>query len=139
MIDYKITKNGLDDYTLKYKDKEIRFHSKVGIVKELQNINKKARMKMVEDLAEQGKTIKDLVIEKVVGEKIIYDNSNKNFIEEGYINDMQGEVFTKALEEMLGIPFESLIKELEVKTEEESEKLATELGTCLIPSSEKNK
>ena len=96
-------------------------------------------MKMVEDLAEQGKTIKDLVLEKVVGEKIIYDNSNKNFIEEGYINDMQGEVFTKALEEMLGIPFESLIKELEVKTEEESEKLATELGTCLIPSSEKNK
>ena len=137
MIKYEIVKNGMDDYTLKYKGKEVRFHSKVGIVSDLQDVNKKARLLLVKDLKEQGLTTKDLTTEVKQGEKIIYDNSNLNFIEDGYIKDLQGKVFLKALNDMLGIPFEELIKELEIKTEEESGELATKLGECLIPSNER--
>ena len=139
MVKYDIIKNGMDDYTLKYKDKVINFHSKVGIVKELQTINKKARLLMVKDLAEQGMTINDLVKETKQGEKTIYDNSTRNFVEEGYIKDLQSQIFLKAIEEMLGISLEQLLVELEVKTQEESEKLSVELGKCLIPYSEQAK
>lgn len=139
MVKYEIIKNGMDNYTLKYKDKEINFHSKVGIVRDLQSINKKARLLMVKDLAEQGMTIQDLVKETKQGDKTIYDNSTRNYIEEGYIQDLQGKEFLKAIEEMLGISLEELLVELEISTVEESQKLSIELGKCLIPSSEQAK
>ena len=137
MVKYEIVKNGMDDYTLKYKGNEVRFHSKVGIVSDLQGVNKKARLLMVADLKEQGLTTKDLTTETKQGEKIIYDNSNLVYIEESYIQDLQAKVFLKAIEEMLGMSFETLIKELEIKTEEESGELATKLGECLVPSNER--
>ena len=40
---YEFIKNGLDDYTLKYKDKEIQFCSKVEFIKELQEVQKNVR------------------------------------------------------------------------------------------------
>ena len=127
----------MDDYTLTYDDKIIQFKSKVGIVNELQAVNKKARMLMVKELAEQGMTIKDLTTETKQGEKTIYDTSNRNFIEEAYIQEMQGKVFMKAIEDMLGIPFEQLLMELDITTEEESEKFALDIGKCIIPSNER--
>lgn len=137
MVKYEIIKNGMDDYTLKYKDKEVRFHSRVGIVNELQSVNKKARLKMIKELQEEGLTIKDLVVETKQGEKTIMDHSNKDFLEESYINETQAQIFLEALEQMLGMKFEDLIKELEIKTEQESGELATKLGECLIPSNER--
>lgn len=137
MKKYEITKNGMDDYTLTYDDKIIHFKSKVGIVEELQAVNKKARLLMVKELAEQGMSIKDLTTEVKEGSKTTYDNSNRNFIEEAYIQEMQGKVFMKAIEDMLGIPFETLIADLDIKTEEESEKFALDLGECIIPSKER--
>lgn len=137
MIKYEIIKNGLDDYILKYKDKEIRFHSKVGIVNELQSVNKKARLLMIKELAEQGMTVKDLETETESNGRTIIDNSNRNFIEEAYIQEMQGKVFLEAINEMLGMSFEALIKELEIKTEKDSEELTIKIGECLIPTNER--
>ena len=51
MKKYEFIKNGVDDYTLKYKDKEINFNSNVNIVNNLQDSLSKARMIMIKDLA----------------------------------------------------------------------------------------
>ena len=61
---YEIIKNGTDDYTLKYKDKKFDFHTDLSIMKELQSISKRARVKMVTDLAKEGVSLKDFTIEK---------------------------------------------------------------------------
>ena len=61
---YQLIKNGEDDYSLKYKDKEIKFHSDVELVTKLQNINEIAKEEMAISLAERGKTINDLVKKK---------------------------------------------------------------------------
>ena len=61
---YEIIKNGTDDYTLKYKDKELNFKSDISIMKDMQSISKRARVKMVTDLAKQGVSLKDFTIEK---------------------------------------------------------------------------
>ena|GEM_PF-5035396 len=131
---YKIIKNGMDDYTLTYREEKIHFKSKVGIVEELQNVNKKARMEMVDDLAKKGKTVKSLIVETHVDGKTIQDHSNKDFIEQGYIEEEQAKVFTKSVEEMLGVSYETLIKEIGLTTEEEVEEFAAKLGECLVPS-----
>ena len=128
---YEIIKNGMDDYTLKYRDKEYNFHSTAGIVKELQDTTKKARMKMIMDLAKEGKTIRDLVIETKVGGKTIQDHSNKDFIEEGYVQQEQTEIFNKAIIDMFGISLEELVLDIGLN-EDEVEEFGSDLGKYMV-------
>lgn len=128
---YKVIKNGVDDYTLKYKDKEIKFKSKVGLVSELQEVNKKARLQMIKELAEQGMTVKDLIIETTKDGKTIMDHSNKDFLEEGYIQTMQGEIFLKVIEDALGVDYNQLIQEIGLTTEDEITKFSEEIGSAI--------
>ena len=128
---YKITKEGVDNYILSYKDQKIRFKSKVGIVSELQEVNKKARLQMIKELAEQGMTVKDLIIETKVGDKTIMDHSNKDFLEEGYITTMQGEVFLKAIEDTLGVDYNQLMNDIGLTTEDEITKFSEEIGSAI--------
>ena len=128
---YEIIKEGLDDYILKYKDKKIRFKSTVNIVNRLQETTKKARMQMVMDLAKEGKTIKDLIIETEKDGKIIQDHSNKDFIEEGYLQQAQSEAFNEAAKEMLGVPLEELVVDIGLN-EKEAEKFGEDLGRCMV-------
>lgn len=74
---YEIIKNGTDDYTLKYKDKELKFHSDIENIKKLQSINEKAMEDLVLNLSEKGKSIKDLTIKRIENGKTYYDDSNK--------------------------------------------------------------
>lgn len=140
---YKINKLGLDDYELTYKDKSIRFHSKVGLVNDIQETYKTARVNLIMDLAKKGLTINDLVIEKKVDGKTIYDNSNKDELEKTYIQQEQGIVFNKAIEEMLGISFTDLIIDIGITTNNQAEEFMTELGKVLVgntaPSGTKEK
>lgn len=128
---YEIIKEGLDDYILKYKDKKIRFKSTVNIVNRLQETTKKARMQMVMDLAKEGKTIKDLIVETEVNGKTIQDHSNKDFIEEGYIQQVQAEVFNNIIKEMLGMSLEELVIDIGLN-EKEVEEFGIELGNCIV-------
>ena len=128
---YEIIKNGIDDYTLKYKDKEINFKSKVKIVEKMQEVNKTARVNMMLDLAEKGKSIKDLVKEQKKDGKTYYDNSLKEEIEKIYIEEETGKVFMKEIEEMLGIGLQELINEIGLD-EKEITDFSTELGQAMI-------
>ena len=128
---YEIIKNGIDDYTLKYKDKEINFKSKVKLVEKMQEVNKTARVNMMLDLAEKGKNIKDLVKEQKKDGKTYYDNSLKEEIEKIYIEEETGKVFMKEIEEMLGIGLQELINEIGLDEKEITE-FSTELGQAMI-------
>lgn len=131
MKKYEIIKNGLDDYTLKYKDQEIHFRSNVSIVSELQDVTRRARMKMVQDLAKDGMTIKDLVVETEKDGKTILDHSNKDFIEESYVKQEQASVFQNVIEKMLGCPLENLVLDMGLN-EKEVEEFGAELGKCIV-------
>ena len=48
---YRFVRNGTDDYSLIYKDKEIRFHSDVEIITELQMVYANAEEQMIFALA----------------------------------------------------------------------------------------
>lgn len=141
MSKYEIIKNGMDDYTLKYKDKEIKFNGKVDYAIESQNIVKTARMRMITDLAKEGKSIKSLVIEEKKDGKTLYDNSNKEYIEETYINEVQEEIFNDILKKMLGYTFEQLVLEIGLEDTSDIIKLGEDIGKVIsgnyTPSGEK--
>lgn len=141
MSKYEIIKNGMDDYTLKYKDKTINFNGKVDYAIESQNIVKTARMRMITDLAKEGKSIKSLVIEEKKDGKTLYDNSNKEYIEETYINEVQEEIFNDILKKMLGYTFEELVLEIGLEDTSDIIKLGEDIGKVIAgnytPSGEK--
>jgi len=129
---YQIIKNGQDDYTLKYKDKEINFHSDVETVTELQDVYELGKERLVLELAEKGKTIGELV--KVIHKdgKTYYDHSNKDMMIEIYTQKEMSRIFQKAIKKMLGIELVELIKEIGITEKAESEQLSKELGEVLL-------
>ena len=88
-------------------------------------------MQMVMDLAKEAKTIKDLIIETEKDGKIIQDHSNKDFIEEGYIQQVQAEVFNNIIKEMLGMSLEELVMDIGLN-EKEIEKFGEDIGKCIV-------
>lgn len=132
MKKYEFIKNGVDDYTLKYKDKEINFKSNVNIVNNLQDSISKARMNMIKDLAKEGMTIKDLVIERKENGKIYYDNTNKEELEKAYLEKEQSKVFIEIIEKLFGMSVEDLFIDMELTNVEESTQFSEELGKILV-------
>lgn len=127
---YEIIKNGTDDYTLKYKDKEFNFKTELKIMAKMQSANKVARTKMVMDLSKQGLSLKDLVIEKKENGKKYLDNTNKAELEKAYIDDETANVFSEICEEKFGMDLTTLILDIGLE-EKEMEKFATELVQAL--------
>lgn len=132
---YQIIKNGKDDYTLKYQDKEINFHSSVQIVKKMQEVSKIARLKMMIELSKQGITIKDLVKEEKKDGKTYFDNSNKEEIEKIFIEQETGQVFQEEIKEMLGMELIELLEDIGLNEEEEIKEFSEELGKVMIGQS----
>ena len=131
---YEFIKNGLDDYTLKYKDKEIQFCSKVEFIKELQEVQKNARLKMISDLAKEGMSIQDLIIKKTEGAKTIEDHSNKDYVEQGYIQQEQVRVIDNICKKLFNMDASTLILELDFTEEKEVEDFYKEFGDILAGS-----
>lgn len=129
---YKIIKNGTDDYTLKYKNKEINYHTDLSIMKEMQSISKRARVKMVTDLAKEGVSLKDFTIEKKQNGKTYYDNSNKAELEKAYIDDETTIVFNEIIEKQFGMDLLSLLQDIGLENEKDIEKFSMELTQSLI-------
>lgn len=130
---WTIRKEGIDNYFLEYKDKMFNFHSNVGMVNDLQAAIKNARLRLVKDLSNEGKTIDSLTIKTTTEDgKILYDSSNRNYIEEIYIQEENQRVLEKIIKDMFGMTFEELILDIGITEPEEAKQLATEIGQCLV-------
>lgn len=129
---YEFIQRGKDDYILKYKDKEIEFSSSVDIVKKMQEAIKNARLKMIFDLGKNNMTIKDLIKEEKKDGKTYFDNSNKDELEQIYLQDEQSKVFLEVTEKMFGMELEKLLIDMDLTDTKEIEEFSTELGRVLV-------
>ena len=128
---YTITKNGVDDYSLKYGETEIKLHSTVGLAEKIQNVLNEARKKMIIDLSANGRTLNDLVKETKQDGKTLVDTSNADALESLYIEREYSRVFEECVKDMTGKSFVELIQEIGIETEEEGEKFGEEIGGIL--------
>lgn len=116
---YEFKQVGTDDIELTYKDKSFTFKRDVNLVREMQNIVKEARLKMIKDLSSQGVSLKDLIIERHEGNKTYYDNTNKEEMEQVYQNDATMEFFDRKCKEYFNNDLASLIVDIGLTEEEE--------------------
>ena len=128
---YKFEKTIEDNYKLTYKDKEFTFKSNVNITKELQNLIVEARKQIIFDLTQQGKSVKDLTIEKKVNGKTYYDNSNKVAYEQIYYEQVMVSYLDKKSSELFGMNIEEIMKDIGLETSEEGEKFGVDFMNCL--------
>ena len=129
---YQIIKNDLDDYTLSYKDKVFNYKSDVELISKLQNSPKKARIKMLTDLANEGISLKKFTIEEKKDGKTYYDNTNKNELERTYIGEAMLEVIDETCKKNFNLTFGELMADIGLETQEEQEKFSSELGSSLM-------
>lgn len=133
---YEFIKNAIDDYTLKYKDKVFNFKSDINLTSKLQKAPKLARIEMIKDLADEGISLKKFTIEEKKDGKTYYDNTNKNELENAYIQNKQLEVIDNVCKEKFDKTLADLILDIGLD-EKESEDFAKDLGSYLtgnIPS-----
>lgn len=134
---YEFKHIGIDDIELTYKDKSFKFKRDVNLIREMQNIVKEARLKMIKDLSSQGISLKDLIIERHEGNKTYYDNTNKEEMEQVYQNEATMEFFDRKCREYFNNDLASLINDIGLTEEQEisgfSEELVNILTGNIIP------
>lgn len=129
---YEIIKNEVDNYTLKYKNKEFNYKSDIELISKLQEAPKSARIEMLKDLAKEGMSLKDFTIEAKKNGKTYFDNTNKVELENTYIQNKMLEIIDKACKGIFGMKLTELIMDIGLETSEEQEKFSSELGGSLM-------
>lgn len=129
---YQIIKNGTDDYTLTYRDRVFNYKTDIELMSKLQGAPKKARLKMLKDLANEGISLKKFTIEEKKDGKTYFDNTNKNALEQEYIGEAMLEVIDEVCKKNFNLSFAEIMADIGLETEEEQAKFAKELGASLI-------
>ena len=124
---YQFIKVDEDTTKLKYKDKEFEIKRNVKLVSEIQGLVMKSRVKMIQDFAKQGISIKDLTIETKENGKTYYDNSNKVELEKIYQEQATLEYFNNKYQELFGMDMAGLIQDIGLEKEDEVSKFSEEL------------
>lgn len=131
MKKYEIVKNGVDDYTLKYKDKEYKFHTDLNMKKKMQGVYKTAKIKMLKDLANEGMSLKQFTIEEKKDGKTYMDNTNKAELEQAYINEEMTEAFNQICISQFEMDLSDLITNIGLVEEKEIEEFSKDLAMAL--------
>lgn len=131
MEKYKITKNGVDDYTLEYKDKKFDFHTDLKMMSKIQGATKTARLKMINDATKEGISLKEYTKEIKKDGKTYYDNTNKEELEKIYIDDEISNVFNEICKENFNQDLMTLIQDIGLD-DNEIEKFSQELSEALL-------
>lgn len=131
-----------DIVCLKYKDKEFKFKVNVKLISEMQGLVMEARKKIIQDLAEKGQSVKNLVIETKKDGKTYYDNSNKEELERVYQEELTIEFFNNKCLEFFGMDLATLMADIGLSTEEDGSKFSQDLISYMsgnIPRGSTNK
>lgn len=129
---YEIIKNDLDNYTLKYKDKEFNYKSDIALISKLQEVPKIARIEMIKDLAKDGMSLKNFTIEEKKNGKTYFDSTNKQELENTYIQNKMLDIINNICKENFGMTLVELTIDIGLETDEEQEKFSSELGASLM-------
>ena len=127
---YKFERIDNDTTRLSYKEKEFTIKRDVELTKKIQGIYMKARTKMMVDLAKEGITKKDLVIERKENGKTYYDNSNITEIEQNYIQMASLELYNEICKSSTDMSIDELMEDIGLN-ESEAEKFGNEFSLAI--------
>lgn len=134
MSKYEFIKQDEDTTILKYKDKSFEIKKDVELQKEIESVNKNARVKMMVDLTKQGITSNDLVVIRKEGSKTYEDKSNLIQLEQSYMQEASIDLFQNLSNRYFGMNLEDLIKDMGLN-EEEASKFGNDFAYALAGKS----
>lgn len=109
---YKIIKVDEDTSNLSYKDKSFNFKRDVQLLKDYEDIERKAKIKLFADLKSDGLTANDLIVEYTKNGKKYQDNSNLNYLEEDYILKSKLNFFDECCKKITNMSMNDLIQDI---------------------------
>jgi hypothetical protein len=129
---YELIKNSKDNYTLKYKDRSIDFKTDVALISEMQGINKKARINMIKDLSKEGISMKSLSIEEKKDGKTYIDNTNKEELENAYLEEAMTKFFDDICKRYFNMGLAELLVDMDLTEDtKQVEQFTTEFISAL--------
>lgn len=128
---YRLVRNGVDDYSLFYKDKEIKFHSDVGVITDLQMVYSTAEETMIIELAKKNMTVNDLVKTYKKDGKTFVDYSSKDALKKVYVEKESSRLLNEAVVKCLGISLNALLADMELTELTEAETFCKEIGAAI--------
>ena len=89
---------------------------------------------MIKIFTEEKIIAKDLIIKKTEGAKTIEDHSNKDYIEQGYIQEEQAKVLDNICKKLFNMDVSTLILDIGFNDEKDIEVFYKEFGDILAGS-----
>ena len=109
---YKFIKIDDDTTELKYKEKTFTFKKDVELLSSVQNINFRAKARMMSELKKMNMSADDLVLVKVEGNKRYEDKSNLIELEQ-YCLSVEAElIYDEILKKFCGMTLAQIIKDI---------------------------
>lgn len=115
---YEFKKNGIDEYTLIYTNKDKKevkkdFKRTVKIAQKLNGITARSRIILGQNLSSMGMTKDDIIImTKTADGKTIYDETNYNEMLKGFIEEESIKTIDEIIEESFGMNVIELFKDM---------------------------
>lgn len=117
---YKFERIDEDKFKIVGKDKEYTFTRVVELAKELQSIDLKKTIKLIEFLAERGETLETtkLRVTRQEGNKTIVDESNLEAIKKAFEPEITMEIINNITQKQTGLKMQDIISELGIEINE---------------------
>ena len=130
---FKFERINDDNFKLTANGKEFTFTRTVELAKELQSVDLKKTIKLIEFLADRGETIETtkLRIERKNGNETIIDESNLEAIKATFEPQIMSEILDNLLIQQIGINMVDLLGRLNLEPDE-IERFGKEMGSALI-------
>lgn len=138
---YEFIKKDEDTTTLKYQDKEFDIIKNIALMNKIQSVNFRAKNKMIIDLAKEGLTLDNLIIKKIENGKKYEDETMVKKMEYNYVVEESLIVFNEICKKYTNMDLETLMKDIGLSEQKESELFGKELKKAIMgistPSEEK--
>ena len=115
---YEIVEVDEDITELRYKDKSFQAKRNLELVKEYEDVERKAKIQFIADLKKEGLSVQDLVSETKEGNKTKVDYSNVDYLQKEYVESQKLKFFNDFCKSITGMSIEELILDIGLKEEE---------------------
>lgn len=115
---YEFVEVDEDITELRYKDKSFKSKRNLELLKQFEDIERKAKIQFIADLKKDGLSIQDLVSEKKEGNKTIVDYSNVDYLQKEYVETQKIKFFNDFCKSITGMTLEELVIDIGLTEEE---------------------
>jgi hypothetical protein len=117
-VKYEFVEVDEDITELRYKDKKFQAKRNINLVKDYEDVERKAKIQFIADLKKEGLSINDLVSETKDNGKTKVDYSNVDYLQREYVEKKKIEFFQNFCKSITGMSLEELITDIGLEDSE---------------------